>query len=572
MKTNLTFFFHLTKFLWKKSCYTLNSMFLLILAIILSTSCKEQPPLVLDKGKILNEVHQKSIGRIAFMKDWIPFDDFTEDDFKKELELTTSSNLGFRMFLEKTLTSYLSDLEPHLSVEELCEKGNFQLTFLVDGNEIYKKNLQTGAGSCDYKNSATVYGVPLVHKDEPDHWGRFLWMRFMKAEGGQKALSGGSHTLKLEIRPYIENEQLKVGNIIAQGEVQLSYSEKELTEDQIRVQSIAPTDKWEISQQRYDSMLIRKLNQKIARDHFKDVTSIVVVKNGKLMIEEYFNGANRSTLHDTRSVGKTLASTVMGIAIDQGHITSEAQTLKEFYALPSFENYTTHKGNVSLKSLLTMSSGFEASDMNPDSPGNEENMYPTSDWVKFGLDLPMDTDKKIGKNWDYFTAGVVILGDILNKTVPNGLEQYADEKLFKPLGITNYTWQYTPSKVPNTAGGFQMNSLDNAKYGQLYLDNGEYQGTKILDSDWVQKTLSHQIEIPNRDNEHYGYLVWNKTYSVNGKDYEAYYASGNGGNKIMLFQELGVVVVITAKAYGQAYMHVQADEIIQDYVLPALIK
>ncbi|MGD1947474.1 MAG: hypothetical protein ACFB0A_14725 [Croceivirga sp.] len=294
--------------------------------ILVLLSCKDNPPLTLDKGKPLNDVHKKSVGKLAFMNDWIPFEHFTEEDFQEELFLTHSSNFGFRMFLENTLTFYLSELEPNLSVEELCKKGNFQLTFYVDQKEIYKKNLQTGAGSCEYKNSATVYGVPLVDEEEPDHWGRFLWMRFMRGQGGQKALSGGAHSLKLEIRPYIENEQLKVGEIIAQGEVQLTFLEKEVKEDQISVQTIAPTSDWEVSKGMYDSIFIRKLNQKIADDYFKDITSIVVVKEGKLVIEEYFNGANRNTLHDTRSVGKTLTSTVMGIAIDEGYITSEAKT------------------------------------------------------------------------------------------------------------------------------------------------------------------------------------------------------------------------------------------------------
>ena len=117
----------------------------------------------------------------------------------------------------------------------------------------------------------------------------------MRGQGGQKALSGGAHSLKLEIRPYIENEQLKVGEIIAQGEVQLTFLEKEVKEDQISVQTIAPTSDWEVSKGMYDSIFIRKLNQKIADDYFKDITSIVVVKEGKLVIEEYFNGANRNT-------------------------------------------------------------------------------------------------------------------------------------------------------------------------------------------------------------------------------------------------------------------------------------
>ena len=543
-----------------------------IITLLLILSCKDNSPLTLNEGELFNEVHKNNIGKIAFMSDWIPIDDFSEKHFISELSLSSISDFGFRMFLDKTLTYSLSQLEPDLSVRELCEKGNFQLTFFVDNKEIYKYNLQTGAGSCDYKNSATVYGIPCVRKDDPDHWGRFLWMKFMKKEGGQEALSDGSHLLRIEVRPYIEHKQFKVGDIIANGEVKLSFVEKEVEEALVAIQPIRPTNKWKISDAGFDKTIIRKLNQKIAQNYFKSITSIVVIKDGKLLIEEYFNGATRSTLHDTRSVGKTLASSVVGIAIGEGHIKDENQTLKDFYNLNSYKNYTIKKENVSLKSLLTMSSGFDGSDMNLDSPGNEENMYPTSDWVNFGLDLPMDENKIIGKDWDYLTAGAVILGDILNKTVPDGLEKYADEKLFQPLGISNYKWQFTPTNVPNTAGGFQMNSLDNARYGQLYLNKGVYEEKQILPEIWVKSSLSKQIALPKRENEFYGYLLWNKKYSVNDNEIEVYYASGNGGNKIIIFKDLGVVVVITATAYGQPYMHLQADEIIENYIIPSILR
>jgi CubicO group peptidase (beta-lactamase class C family) len=183
----------------------------------------------------------------------------------------------------------------------------------------------------------------------------------------------------------------------------------------------------------------------------------------------------------------------------------------------------------------------------------------------------MDKSKTIGQDWDYFTAGAVILGDILNQTVPDGLEKYADAKLFEPLRITNYKWQYTPDIVPNTAGGFQMNSLDNARYGQLYLDNGVYNEQQLVPVSWIKASLTKQLEIPKMDNEFYGYLLWNKKYNIKNKVYETFYASGNGGNKIMIFNDLDVVIIITATAYGQPYMHHQADEIIEQYLLPSIL-
>lgn len=79
----------------------------------------------------------------------------------------------------------------------------------------------------------------------------------------------------------------------------------------------------------------------------------------------------------------------------------------------------------------------------------------------------MHKHKIIGNSWNYFTAGLVALGYILNQRLPEGLDKYADKKLFTPLGIRNYKWQCTPTNVPNTAGGIQLRTLDFAKFGQL---------------------------------------------------------------------------------------------------------
>jgi len=256
-------------------------------------------------------------------------------------------------------------------------------------------------------------------------------------------------------------------------------------------------------------------------------------------------------LHDTRSAGESFASTLAGIAINDGYLKNENQTLDQFYDLKSFANYNSKKDNVKIKDLLTMSSAFEGSDQNSDSPGNEENMYPSDNWVKFTLDLPMDKSKTNGGQWDYFTAGVVLLGDIIHKSVPGGLEKYADEKLFKPLNITHYQWQYTPQKVANTAGSLQMTSLDYAKYAQLYQNNGLWKDKQILTADWVQKTLTHQIQIPERQSEFYGYLFWNKTFTFQNTPYETYYCAGNGGNEFMIFKNIRLVVIITSKAYNK---------------------
>ena len=415
----------------------------------------------------------------------------------------------------------------------------------------------------------TNFGIPFLSTKNEDSWGRFLWMRFYFANGGMDALETGNHTLKIEIKPYLKTPDMKVGKVIAEGEIQLTVPKKNILEEQIAIQKIQPYSGWNISKEKFNQEKIRLLNQKIAENRFREITGIVVIKNNKLLLEEYFSGYERDSLNDTRSVGKSFASTLLGIAINEGYIKNENQSLKDFYDLKEFNNYSSKKDSVTLKSLLTMSSAFDGNDQDEDSPGNEENMYPTDNWVKFALDLPM-TANKIGENWNYFTSGVVVAGDILDKSVPKGLENYADKKLFKPLGITNYKWQFTPQQKPSLAGGLRMKALDFAKFGQLYKNNGTWSGKRILDETWIQKSLTNYFS-DNKDFEGYGYLFWRKIYQIGNKTYESYQSSGNGGNKIIIFKEIPVVMVVTAKAYNKPYSHSQVDKMVQEYLLPAIL-
>lgn len=329
-------------------------------------------------------------------------------------------------------------------------------------------------------------------------------------------------------------------------------------------------DEWEISQQTYDTALIETLRKKIANDTYQDINSVVVIKNGKLLIEEYFNGSERKQTHNPRSVGKTFASAVLGIAIDEGYIKSVDQRLEDFYNLRNYHNYSSMKASVTLENLLTMSSGFEGDDNNASSVGNEENMYPQDNWVRWALDLPMADNRNPGETSVYFTAGVVVLGDIIHQSVPGGLEAYAHQKLFEPLGINNYQWQHTPQNVANTAGGIQLTSLDFAKFGQLYLEDGRWNDQQILPKKWVEASMTRYYET-TYDSNGYGYLLWNKEYQVGDESYGTFYCSGNGGNKIFVFKELDAVIVVTASAYGQSYAHPQVDSMMIKYILPSIL-
>ncbi|WP_316845900.1 serine hydrolase domain-containing protein [Pedobacter psychrodurus] len=521
---------------------------------------------------VTDPIHKTNVGKIIFTDQMVGTNGPCSALFLKDYKLTNKSNLFITVFLAKTMGYYLQQLSPDSNIDSLIKRGNYQFSFYVDEKLVYQSNLLPGAPRADAQKTLKLWTKPLIDNEhEGAWWSQSAWNRFM-FNGGDVAMTEGKHTLKIELRPYVKLEKLLVGDVIASGSLNLVVNRKPVVSlNHIKLSPLKAYDGFAVSEERFDQEKIKALKAYAEAGVFKHITSVVVIKNGKLLVEEYFNGANRDSLHDVRSVGKSFASTMTGIAIADGLLKSEEEKLGTFYQLKDYDHYSLAKGNTSLKELLTMRSRFDGNDDDSDSPGNEENMYPTPNWVKFALDLPFDTLKYKGQ-WHYFTVGVMLLGSTLNQLVPGDLEKYADEKLFKPLDITQYQWQYTPQHVASTAGGIRMNALDFAKYGQLYQNNGLWKGKQIIPKQWVDKTLSKQTAITGRKEEYYGYLFWNKKYTVKGKAYETFYASGNGGNKIFIFKDQPLVVVVTATAYGTNYAHAQVDKMMEEYILPAVIK
>ena len=543
----------------------MKSNYYLVILACLIISCKN------IKNRTHKNSEAKEIENLYFSKIDFKKNKPTSDNYTNNFTLNKDKFLNIHFTLDKPLIENLKLLAPNLTQDQLLNKGNFQFSFLVDKEIIYVENLSKGAGAIDSKTTQLKHLVPLAYPKQIDFWGWFMWLKFMKLGGGQDALSEGSHSLSIEVRPYVKQDSLIVGALLAKGNITVEVEKIPVDKSLIPIQKIQANSGWQLSKDSFDSNKIEALNRKIAEGRFESINGIVIIKENKLLIEEYFNGETRDSLHDPRSVGKSIASTLMGIAIEESFIKNENALLKDFYNLKSFKNYSEKKDFVTLKSLLTMSSGFLGDDSDYNSVGNENNMYPTDNWVQFALDLPMQKERVIGKDFAYFTAGVVVLGDVIHKSVPKGLVSYANKKLFAPLGITNYQWEYTPQKVGNTAGGIRLRALDFAKYGQLYKNKGRWNGKQILNKQWVEKSLDKQIK-QSFDGDSYGYLFWNKTYKLKNKEYEVSFCSGMGGNKIFIFKDIPFVVVITSSAYNIPNAHTNVDKMMIDYILPAIIQ
>ncbi len=551
-------------------------LILLLLASCQNNEVEESPEAsYLKNVSIESELHLEHLGQITFMEDYVPISDYSKEHMIDEIDLPLEDidkiDVNIRAYLNNTLTNYLMELAPERSVTELVTNGNYQFTFIVDNEVIYVENLNTGAGSPYSKNQYTSLCVPLLSSSKVDSWGRFMWARFMSRGGGQEALNIGEHNLKIEIRPYIEFNKLIVGDIIAEGNLDINVidSSKPINPEKLKVQKIQPSTNWTISSDKINNTLIEALNEKIHKNRFKDVTSIVALKNNEIILEEYFNESNRSTLHDTRSVGKSITSTLMGLAISQRHIKDEHETIGKFYHINQYDNNSEEKSNISIKDLLTMTSTFDGSDEDSDSKGSEDQIQNSDDWMNYTLDLPTRSSQE--KSWTYFTGGTMILGDIIDKSVPGGLESFAQANLYEPLDIKSSEWFHTPKGLPYGGGGLRLSTLDLAKIGSLYANNGRWKNVEILDDSWIEKSLSNHIELPDDRNGTYGYLWYNSTIKIDGKEIPCSYAAGNGGNVIYVFKELQIVIVITAQAYNTMEGSVQGKKMIEQYILPAIL-
>lgn len=299
-----------------------------------------------------------------------------------------------------------------------------------------------------------------------------------------------------------------------------------------------------------------------------NVHSVLIAKENKLVFERYFDGFNASIPHDLRSASKSISSAMIGIAIEDGYLESVNQKLYD--VIPGQYQYTkdTLKAEINLHHLLTMSSGLDVNNLASENyyqdPSNEKS------WLKSVLEAPVV--KTPGSYADYGSANPFLLGVSLSQALEIPLERYMDEKLFAPLGITNYINQSDDTESrPYFGGGMLLTPRDMLKFGQLYLNKGKWKGRQIISEEWVRVSFQKHVQLQDaRDKNDYGYQWWHDTYTINGKFIESVEARGAGGQFIFILPELKSVVVITAGNFRNGKGN-QSREILKEYILPAMV-
>lgn len=279
------------------------------------------------------------------------------------------------------------------------------------------------------------------------------------------------------------------------------------------------------------------------KSEFSELATIsyIIIKDDSIRYEEYWDGGGENSVTNSFSVAKTFVSILTGVALQEGKIKSLDQPVGDF--IPEFKEGENAK--LTIKHLLTMSSGI-----NFDEDYVSPFAYPAQAY--YGSDLTKLTYKykvteQPGKVFKYLSGNTALLAFVLNKATGKTLSEYASEKLWKPMGAKNPAyWSLDHENgVEKAYCCFNSNARDFARFGQLYLDSGKWNGTQLVPADYVMQSIrpADLITDDEKSNTDYGYAWW----LLKHKDHDIFYARGILGQYIIVIPKEKMVIVRLGK-------------------------
>ncbi len=328
---------------------------------------------------------------------------------------------------------------------------------------------------------------------------------------------------------------------------------------------------WKVSsldKEEVDSQKIRELMHQILNNNLKDIHGILLIKNGKLILEEYFGGYHRNLKHSVQSVTKSVTSILIGIAKDRGEKIVLDGKLPTY--LPEYKDLFSNNGKseISLEHLLTMRAGLKWNEFH--APSSLQQMIWSSDAIKYVLERKLIDPP--GQRFFYSTGLSTVLGRILKNTTGSDAVQYADEHLFTPLGITDYYWGKVADGSISTGAALYLRPRDMAKLGYLFLKNGVWKDRRIVSEKWVRESIHPRVIGDLVSGTGYGYQWWRGSTRVGDRDIDAFYAAGHGGQFIVQIPRLDIITVITSKYDDNNAGDFRAYSVIENYIIPAVLQ
>ena len=307
-----------------------------------------------------------------------------------------------------------------------------------------------------------------------------------------------------------------------------------------------------------------------AGEKYPRLHCLLVIRHGKLVMEEYF-GWQPERLHTLQSVSKSFTSALVGIAIKQGKFKGVHEKMLDFFPEKDpedIDNMDSRKEAISLKDLLTMRSGTDYNESGPDSPHFKLNAL-RSGWDTFYLNRPMRTEP--GTSFLYDSGAVIVTSSMLKNRTGKHAHEFAEETLFKTLGITKKFWIANEEGHPHTGGGLNLAPLDTAKLGQLYLNRGQWAGMEVVPEAWVSESTKRHVNLQGRGHVvGYGYWWWIMEPDPDGKgEQEIFAAMGFRAQYIFVVPEHDMVVVVNGDTRNRADQQ-KPIEFLYTQILPSV--
>jgi CubicO group peptidase (beta-lactamase class C family) len=293
---------------------------------------------------------------------------------------------------------------------------------------------------------------------------------------------------------------------------------------------------------------------------FKTAYSLLVVKDGILVSEGYFNDYKIDQRQNVKSVTKSILSLLLGMAIDQGHISGVDLTAGELFPA-YFSKGDSLKQKINLHHMLTMQTGlkwYENMEWFFNISWHPNWMFKSKNTVKYVLGI--DTEDVPGGHFHYSTGASQLIAGALKERTGKPVLEFAKDNLFHPLGINEAIWELGKDGIHYGGVGLQLTPREMALIGQFCLQKGKWNGNQLLSESWVERATSELIKL---DDKSYGYHWWVGPIG--------YSAQGYGGQYIYVVPEHNLVVVFTAKNNKPKYVSpAQVEKLISKYVIKAL--
>jgi CubicO group peptidase (beta-lactamase class C family) len=310
----------------------------------------------------------------------------------------------------------------------------------------------------------------------------------------------------------------------------------------VRWADVAPEtldDGWQTAtpgSRRIDPDLLADMMDRASGDGYEFLHALLIVRNGKLVFDEYFNGFTRDSMQHVQSTTKSFTSAVVGIAIDRGEIGSVHDPLFDY--LPQYAGLNDeHKAKITVQHCLMMAAGLEWNETTvPTLDPNNDNIvgHRVPDYVAYMLAKPVVAAP--GTVWYYNSGCPLTMGVILQNTTGLAADIYAQQHLFAPLGVTQFWWPRVNGwKHVGTHGSLYVLPRDMAKFGQLFLQRGRWEGERVISEAWVAESTQPRLTVGGT--VRYGYQWWFNRMA----GYDVTYTSGYGGQHIYIVPELDMV-------------------------------